>query len=151
MLPPKPDPEETTVEKAADLVSQCFTLKRYEAAPAITQVDGYVQSTSADDVDNPFGDITSIAKPRSSKILYTNTSRSADIPGYTGKRRSAASRPAHPEIPPATPSLDSEAHRILRKEMEVDLFGHQAPLSRMVTTVKPYNPFNKKQKETAGY
>ncbi|CAD7687017.1 unnamed protein product [Nyctereutes procyonoides] len=186
MLPPKPDPEETTVEKAADLVSQCFTLKRYEGAPAITQMvgglwdrfqtrsflapvkpvtfvspssrskyiplyTGYVQSTSADDVDNPFGDITSVAKPRSSKILYTNTSRSADIPGYTGKRRSAASRPAHPEIPPTTPSLDSEAHRILRKEMEVDLFGHQAPLSRMVTTVKPYNPFNKKQKETAGY
>ncbi|XP_025305104.1 spermatogenesis-associated protein 48 isoform X9 [Canis lupus familiaris] len=110
MLPPKPDPEETTVEKAADLVSQCFTLKRYEGALAITQMvgglwdrfqtrsflapvkpvtfvspssrskyiplyTGYVQSTSADDVDNPFGDITSIAKPRSSKILYTNTSR----------------------------------------------------------------------------
>ncbi|XP_077720350.1 protein SPMIP7 isoform X16 [Canis aureus] len=186
MLPPKPDPEETTVEKAPDLVSQCFTLKRYEGALAITQMvgglwdrfqtrsflapvkpvtfvspssrskyiplyTGYVQSTSADDVDNPFGDITSIAKPRSSKILYTNTSRSADIPGYTSKRRSAASRPAHPEILPTTPSTDSEAHRILRKEMEVDLFGHQAPLSRMVTTVKPYNPFNKKQKETAGY
>ncbi|XP_025305098.1 spermatogenesis-associated protein 48 isoform X4 [Canis lupus familiaris] len=172
MLPPKPDPEETTVEKAADLVSQCFTLKRYEGALAITQMVGglwdrfqtrsflapvkpvtfgYVQSTSADDVDNPFGDITSIAKPRSSKILYTNTSRSADIPGYTSKRRSVASRPAHPEILPTTPSTDSEAHRILRKEMEVDLFGHQAPLSRMVTTVKPYNPFNKKQKETAGY
>ncbi|KAB1253745.1 Spermatogenesis-associated protein 48 [Camelus dromedarius] len=38
MIPPKLDPEETTVEKAADLVSQCFTLKRYEPSPAITQV-----------------------------------------------------------------------------------------------------------------
>ncbi|VTJ88602.1 Hypothetical predicted protein, partial [Marmota monax] len=38
MLPPKLDPEITTVEKAADLISQCFTLKRYERVPAITQV-----------------------------------------------------------------------------------------------------------------
>ncbi|VCW77908.1 unnamed protein product, partial [Gulo gulo] len=40
MLPPKLNPEETTVEKAADLISQCFTLKRYEGAPAITQMVG---------------------------------------------------------------------------------------------------------------
>ncbi|XP_073741137.1 protein SPMIP7 isoform X2 [Callorhinus ursinus] len=186
MLPPKPDPEETTVEKAADLISQCFTLKRYEGAPSITQMvgglwdrfqtrsfltpvkpvtfvspssrskyiplyTGYVQSTNADDVDNPFGDITSVAKPRTSKMLYTNTSRSANIPGYTGKVHFAASHPANSDIPSTTPSPDSEVHRILRKEMEVDVFRHQAPLSRMVTTVKPYNPFNKKQQKTVGY
>lgn len=40
---------------------------------------------------------------------------------------------------------------VLREEMAVDLFRHQAPLSQMVTTVKPYNPFNKKEKETVGY
>lgn len=38
MLPPKLDPEETTVEKATDPVSHCFILKRYEGSPAITQV-----------------------------------------------------------------------------------------------------------------
>lgn len=38
MLPPKVDPEETTMERAADPISQCFTLKRYERLPAITQV-----------------------------------------------------------------------------------------------------------------
>jgi hypothetical protein len=38
MLPPKLDPEETTVEKAADLISPSFTLKRYKKVPAITQV-----------------------------------------------------------------------------------------------------------------
>lgn len=32
--------------------------------------------------------------------------------------------------------------------MIVDRFRHQAPLSRMVTTVRPYNPFNRKEKET---
>lgn len=109
MLPPKPDPEETSLEKAADLLSQCFTLNRYERAPAITQIigglwdrfqtrsfltpvkpinfvspssrskyiplyTGYVQSTDADDIDNPFGDLTSLAKPRSSKMLHTNPS-----------------------------------------------------------------------------
>ena len=38
MLPPKLGPEETTVEKAADPVAQCFTLRRYERVPAVTQV-----------------------------------------------------------------------------------------------------------------
>ncbi|XP_059028626.1 spermatogenesis-associated protein 48 [Mustela lutreola] len=186
MLPPKLDPEETTVEKAADLISQCFTLKRYEGTPAITQVvgglwdrfqtrsfstpvkpitfvspssrskyiplyTGYVQSTNADDVDDPFGDITSVTKPRSSKTLYTNTSRSANIPGYTGKVHFTARQPANSDIPSTAPSPDSEVHRILRKEMKVDVFRHQAPLSQMVTNVKPYNPFNKKQQETVGY
>nr|XP_014683890.2 spermatogenesis-associated protein 48 [Equus asinus] len=186
MLPPKLDPEETTVEKAADPVSQCFTLKRYKRTPAITQMvgglwdkfqtrsflapvkpvnfvspssrskyiplyTGYVQSTNADDIDNPYGDITSLAKPRSSKILYTNTSCSTNIPGYTGKVHFTATHPANSEIPSTTPSPDSEVHHVLRKEMEVDLFRHQAPLSRMVTTVKPYNPFNKKEKETVSY
>lgn len=45
MLPPKLDPEETTVEKAADPVSQCFTLKRYKRTPAITQVSEHPWAT----------------------------------------------------------------------------------------------------------
>ncbi|XP_008574413.1 PREDICTED: uncharacterized protein C7orf72 homolog [Galeopterus variegatus] len=186
MLPPKLDPEETTLEKAADLISQCFTQKRYEREPAVTQMvgglwdrfqtrsflapikpinfvspssrskyiplyTGHVQSTNADDVDNPCGDITSVATPRRSQPLYTSTSRAANIPGYTGKVHFTATHPANSNIPSTTPSPDSELHHILRKEMAVDLFRHQAPLSRMVTTVKPYNPFNKKEKETAGY
>lgn len=40
---------------------------------------------------------------------------------------------------------------VLQKEMAVDLFRHQAPLSRLVTTVRPYNPFSKKDKETIDY
>lgn len=40
---------------------------------------------------------------------------------------------------------------VLREEMAVDVFRRQAPLSRMVTTVRPCNPFNKKEKETVGY
>ncbi|KAM5203738.1 protein SPMIP7 isoform 1-T1 [Hipposideros larvatus] len=183
MLPPKPDPEETTLEKAADLLSQCFTLHRYERVPAITQMvgglwdrfqtrsfltpvkpinfvspssrskyiplyTGYVQSTDADDIDNPFGDLTSLAKPRSSTVLHTNPSRSANIPGYTGKVHFTATHPANSDHPATAPSPGSDVLGILRKEMAVDLFHHQAPLSRMVTTVKPYNPFNKKEKET---
>ncbi|KAJ1063272.1 hypothetical protein AB1E18_003531 [Capra hircus] len=186
MLPPKLEPEETTVEKAADPVSHCFTLKRYEGLPAITQMvgglwdrfqtrsflapvkpvnfvspssrskyiplyTGCVQSTNADDIDNPCGDITSLAKPRSSEIRYTNSSRSANIPGYTGKVHFTATHPANSDRPSATPSPDSEVHHVLRKGMAVDLFRHQGPLSQMVTTVTPYNPFNKKDKETISY
>lgn len=40
---------------------------------------------------------------------------------------------------------------VLLQEMRVDRFRHQAPLSRMVTTVKPYNPFNRKEEETLEY
>ena len=41
-------------------------------------------------------------------------------------------------------------HSVLGKEMAVDIFRHQGPLSQMVTTVKPHNPFEKKEKETVG-
>ncbi|XP_040820949.1 spermatogenesis-associated protein 48 isoform X1 [Ochotona curzoniae] len=186
MLPPKLDPRETTVEKAADPISQCFTLRRYRNAPALTQMvgglwdrfqtrsfvaplkpvsfvspssrskyiplyTGHVQSTNADDVDNPLGDITSLAKPRHSKPHYTSTGRAANIPGYTGKVHFTATHPANSNIPPTTPSPDSQLHCVLRKEMKVDLFRHQGPLSQMVTTVKPYNPFNRKQKHAISY
>uniref|UniRef100_UPI001A9E28F1 spermatogenesis-associated protein 48 n=1 Tax=Ictidomys tridecemlineatus TaxID=43179 RepID=UPI001A9E28F1 len=185
MLPPKLDPEITTVEKAADLISQCFTLKRYERVPAITQMvgglwdrfqtrsflapvkpvslvsyedtwiffsfhfnSGHVQTTNADDVDNPFGDTKSLAKPRCSRILYSTTSHAPNIPGYTGKVHFTATHPANSNISSTTPSPDSELQGVLRKEMKVDQFCHQAPLSRMVTTVKPYNPFNRIEKKT---
>ncbi|KAB1253744.1 Spermatogenesis-associated protein 48 [Camelus dromedarius] len=272
MIPPKLDPEETTVEKAADLVSQCFTLKRYEPSPAITQMvgglwdrfqtrsflapvkpvnfvspssrskyvplyTGCVQSTDADDLDNPWGDITSLAKPRSSEILRTTASRlvfqlslveqvlsyyvlsrlltpsEPRVPGEavccvpatalhicldmlvrfisqppTRQIRIFHRRPplqiqkcrvsdgvvlcrvprsppppadAHPgqrlleggrlgrEEAPGTLRLDEAP--VLRQATVVDVFRHQAPLSRMVTTVKPYNPFNKKENGTIGY
>uniref|UniRef100_A0A8D1C0Q6 Spermatogenesis associated 48 n=1 Tax=Sus scrofa TaxID=9823 RepID=A0A8D1C0Q6_PIG len=185
MLPPKVDPEETTVERAADPISQCFTLKRYERLPAITQMvgglwdrfqtrsflapvkpvnfvspssrskylplyTGCVQSTNAEDIDNPHGDTASLAGARSSEVLSANTSRSANIPGYTGKVHFTATHPANSNIPSTTPSPDSEVHRVLGKEMAVDVFRHQGPLSQMVTTVKPHNPFEKKEKETVG-
>ncbi|XP_006161868.1 spermatogenesis-associated protein 48 isoform X2 [Tupaia chinensis] len=186
MLPPKLDPEETTLEKAADLISQCFTLKRYEREPAITQMvgglwdrfqtrsflapikpinfvspssrskyiplyTGHVQSTNADDVDNPYGDITSLAKPRHARPHYTNTNRAANIPGYTGKVHFTATHPANSRVPSTSPSPDSELYSVLRREMKVDRFRHQAPLSRMVTTVKPCNPFAKTEKEVVDY
>ncbi|NP_001388478.1 spermatogenesis-associated protein 48 isoform b [Rattus norvegicus] len=172
ILSPKLDPEETTLEKAADHISQCFTLKRYERLPAITQMVGglwdrfqtrlfsapvkpinfgHVQSTNADDVDNPYGDIKSVASPRHSKLLYTDTSRSANIPGYTGKVHFTATHPTNSNIPPTMPLSDSEMNRLLLQEMRVDRFRHQGPLSQMVTTVKPYNPFNRKEKEALEY
>ncbi|XP_031194421.1 spermatogenesis-associated protein 48 isoform X2 [Mastomys coucha] len=172
ILSPKPEPEETTVEKAADCISQCFSLRRYERLPAITQMVGglwdrfqtrlfsapakpisfgHVQSTNADDVDNPYGDIKSVARPRHSKLLYTNTSRSGNIPGYTGKVHFTATHPTNSRIPSTMPSADSEMNRLLLQEMRVDRFRHQGPMSQMVTTVKPYNPFNRKEKETIDY
>ncbi|XP_004630584.1 spermatogenesis-associated protein 48 [Octodon degus] len=183
MLRPRLEPEETTVEKAADLVSQSCTLKRYQSVPAITQMvgglwdrfqtrsflapgkpitfvspssrsryiplySGHLQTTDADAVDDPCGDTTALAEPRQSKPLYTSPSRAANIPGYTGKVHFTGTQPANSNIPSTTPSPDSELHRTLQKEMAVDIFRHQGPLSRMVTTVRPYNPFNRKEKET---
>ncbi|XP_025778760.1 spermatogenesis-associated protein 48 [Puma concolor] len=217
MLPPKLDPEETTVEKAADPISQCFTRKRYEGVPAITQMVGGLwdrfqtrsflapikpvtlveqnetfggkQEASftlsggntagiltpsrgggskppRDPVSGPDlradGPIPRVriwtltlghtpASPPPLRHLPPPLPLSANIPGYTGKVHFTASHPANSDIPSTAPSPDSEVYRILRKEMAVDLFRHQAPLSRMVTTVKPYNPFNRKDKESVGY
>ncbi|XP_028381100.1 spermatogenesis-associated protein 48 [Phyllostomus discolor] len=186
MLPPRPGPGETTVERASDPVAQCFTLKRYERAPALTQVvgglwdrfqtrslsvpgkpvnfvspssrsryipcyTGHVQSTDADAVDNPCGDIASLAEPRRSRALCTNTSCSANIPGYTGKVHVTATHPANSDVLAASPSPDAAMHRVLREEWAGGLFRHRSPLSSMVTLVRPYNPFNRKGKKTASY
>ncbi|XP_054427287.1 protein SPMIP7 [Pteronotus mesoamericanus] len=187
MLPPRPGPEETAAESAADLVSQCFTLKRCERAPALTQMvgglwdrfqtrsfsapvkpvnfvspssrskyiplyTGCVQSADADAVDNPWADAACLGEPRRSSSRRSNTSRSANTPGYTGKVHVTATHPANPSVPAAAPSPDSAVHRIFQKELTGGRSRRQAPLSRMVTTVRPYNPFNRKEKEaTAGY
>ncbi|KAM6178291.1 protein SPMIP7 [Rhynchocyon petersi] len=186
MLPPKLDPEESTVEKAADVISQSFTLKRYETLPAVTQMvgglwdrfqtrsflaplkpiyfmspssrskyiplyTGYVESTNTDDIDNPFGDLTSLAKPRNSKPLYTITSRSTNIPGYTGNVHFTATHQENTNTPVTSSWPDSEVHRMFWKDMNVGFFNHKAPLSKMVTNVKPCNPFNKKENETIYY
>uniref|UniRef100_H0W262 Spermatogenesis associated 48 n=1 Tax=Cavia porcellus TaxID=10141 RepID=H0W262_CAVPO len=109
---------------------------------------GHLPAADSDALDDPCGDIMALPQPRRSKPLYTNTSRAANIPGYTGKVHFMATQPANSNIPSTSPSPNSELHRTLQKEMRVDLFRHQGPLSRMVTTVRPYNPFNRKEKET---
>ncbi|XP_055277651.1 spermatogenesis-associated protein 48 [Moschus berezovskii] len=235
MLPPKLDPEETTVEKAADPVSHCFTMKRCEGLPAITQMVGGLwdrfqtrsflapvkpvnllkvcgnPASNQDlgtgvDEEKEAGDpslsetrprqrglqglslcaglrVSKQSQRRRSEALSTRhplhcpalcclpvachcmcarsetegfdssscSQCSANIPGYTGKVHFTATHPANSDRPSTTPSPDSEVHQVLRKGMAVDLFRHQGPLSRMVTTVKPYNPFNKKDKETISY
>ncbi|EPY85517.1 hypothetical protein CB1_000372008 [Camelus ferus] len=98
--------------------------------------------------------------------MSRRSSSSAHMPGYAGKVHFAATHPANSDIPSTTPSPDSEVQSsfctiirtrnrghetVLRQATVVDVFRHQAPLSRMVTTVKPYNPFNKKENGTVGY
>ncbi|XP_027692941.1 spermatogenesis-associated protein 48 [Vombatus ursinus] len=183
MYPPKLDPPLTTFEKKADPVSQCFTLKRYEWVPSISQFvgglwdrfqtrsftspqrpinyvspssrtqyiplyTGYVESSNPDDRDDPDGDLTSLGKPRTSRILYTPTSRTANIPGYIGKVHFTATHPANSDIPPTTPATSSAARRTLWESKEVPNYRHMGPLSKMVTLVDPCNSFNGMVKQT---
>ncbi|XP_036595606.1 spermatogenesis-associated protein 48 [Trichosurus vulpecula] len=103
---------------------------------------GYVESSNPDDRDDPDGDLTSLGKPRNSKMLYTHTGRNANIPGYAGKVHFTATHPANSDIPPTTPSTSSAVRRTLWESKEVPNYRHMGPLSKMVTLVQPYNSFN---------
>ncbi|XP_038616525.1 spermatogenesis-associated protein 48 isoform X2 [Tachyglossus aculeatus] len=146
ILLPKLTPPVSTVEKKADPVSQCFTLRRYEQMPEISQIvgglwdrfqtrrftsaakpinfvspssrtqyiplyTGCIESMSADDIDNPYGDISSLGKPRSSKPRFTTTSYTPHIPGYMGKVHFTATHPENSNLPSTTPSTIPERHQ----------------------------------------
>ncbi|XP_043835772.1 LOW QUALITY PROTEIN: spermatogenesis-associated protein 48 [Dromiciops gliroides] len=148
IYPPKIDPPLTTFEKKADQVSPCFTLKRYECTPSISQLvgglwdrfqtrsftspkrpinfvspssrtqyiplyTGYVEALDPDDRDDPDGDLTSLGKARTSRILYTPTSHSTNIPKYAGKVHFTATHPANSDVPRTTPATSSAVRRII--------------------------------------
>ncbi|XP_053477103.1 spermatogenesis-associated protein 48 isoform X5 [Ictalurus furcatus] len=109
------------LEKMADPVSQRFTLKRYHSRPELWQTIGphwnRHQIRASYNVKKPF-------------------SFRPTIPGYTGK--ALHDRPH--TVATSQPS-SMLTHQTTGSSSTPSSYGRQAPLSRMLITVKPGNPF----------
>ncbi|XP_032239553.1 spermatogenesis-associated protein 48 [Nematostella vectensis] len=180
-LPPALDPPSTTLEFRPDMVSQKFSLKRYDARPAkwqelgcrphswdytqsrnghyiykkvdfcspskkVGHIPGYTGCTSGygerDYPGKPFGAITLV---RSGKPRYTDTARKGNIPGYTGCVLFTNHHPSHSKEPQPKVPTTARVHRTLQVPTPVNLspFNRTSAMSKMVTLVHPFNPYNK--------
>ncbi|KAM3606936.1 uncharacterized protein V6R79_025974 [Siganus canaliculatus] len=163
-LPRRLKASDTTLEKMADPVTQRPSWRRYGGRPQrwqsvgaewnrqqlrsrndarkpisfcsgcprsgqIPLYSGTVGSENMDNIDNVEMDFHPLTLKRSVVPSYTLTARRTTIPGYTGRAASALS---------AVPAVCSAAHC---GEPKSPTFGHTAPLSRMVTSATPFNPF----------
>ncbi|XP_042358553.1 spermatogenesis-associated protein 48 [Plectropomus leopardus] len=170
-LPRRLKAPETTLEKMADPVSERPSSRRYSSRPQLWQSIGAEWSRQQlrrrSDAKKPVSFCSGC--PRSGQIpLYTGTigsenmdnidnidevflpltlrrsvvvptARRTTIPGYTGR---AAYANCAADAAVSVPAVSSPARFSgLIKESGSPTFGHAAPLSRMLTTVTPCNPF----------
>nr|XP_046258507.1 spermatogenesis-associated protein 48 [Scatophagus argus] len=162
---------QTPREKMADPVSECPSSRRYSSGPQLWQsvgaewnrqqlrlrndakkpvsfcsgcprsgqiplYTGTVGSENMDNIDNMDEDFHPLTLKRSIIPPYTSTACRPTIPGYTGKAVYASS--AAGAVVSVSSTADSSG---TIKETPGATFGRAAPLSRMVTTVTPRNPF----------
>ncbi|KTF76209.1 hypothetical protein cypCar_00039451 [Cyprinus carpio] len=146
----------------ADPVSQRFVLKRYHSRPELWQhqsmskirpytfiladicdltvlYSGTVGSENMDSVDVPGEDFVPLTLLRTTIPPHTPASYRTTIPGYTGKARfdrpwtSGVGLPSLPYTPQTAGSRSGTWSTLD--------YGHKAPLSGMITTVPPGNPY----------
>ncbi|XP_026165568.1 spermatogenesis-associated protein 48 [Mastacembelus armatus] len=164
-LPRRLKAPETTPEKLADPVSERPSSRRYNSQPQLWQcigaewsrqqlrsrIDakkpilfcsgcprsgqiplytGTIGSENMDNIDNPGEDFHPLTLKRNVMPPYTPTSHRPTIPGYTGKAVYLTSAASSPEC---ISRVFGESGRVVA--------GHVTPLSRMVTTTHPSNPF----------
>lgn len=113
-------------------------------------IPGYGGSVGAynfQDLDNPDAPYRPFTTLRVQKPRPSNASGKPNIPGYTGRVHWTASHSANQLNPIHS---RSESALVFRQVSELPLatpYHKQGPLSKMVTTVPPQNPFNKVEKE----
>ncbi|XP_068574868.1 protein SPMIP7 [Cebidichthys violaceus] len=166
-LPRRLKAPDTTLEKMADPVSELTSSRRYGSRPQLWQsigvewgrqqlrsrndarkpisfcsgcprsgqiplYTGTIGSENMQNIDDMDGDFHPLTLKRSIVPSYVPTARRTTIPGYTGK---AAYANSAADAAVSVPAVSSPAGS------SGPAFGHAAPLSRMVTTVTPCNPF----------
>ncbi|XP_059373937.1 spermatogenesis-associated protein 48-like [Carassius carassius] len=100
---------------------------------------GMVGSENMDSVDVPGEDFIPLTVLRTTIPPHTPASYRTTIPGYTGKARFDRPRTSGVSLP-SLPYTQQTAGRRSGTWSTLD-FGHKAPLSGMITTVPPGNPF----------
>ncbi|KAM9307683.1 protein SPMIP7 [Gastrophryne carolinensis] len=108
---------------------------------------GYIGSVNTEDIDNPKEVFTPFTKVRTEKPRYTNTAHTPNIPGYTGRVHWIAIHPANSNLSSPPFDADTKMNGLLSESRSGSAKKRQGPLSRMVTTVSPCNPYNKVERE----
>ncbi|KAM5158268.1 protein SPMIP7 [Mantella aurantiaca] len=107
---------------------------------------GFTGSVNTEDIDNPGGVFTPFTKVRTLQPRYTNTAHTPNIPGYTGRVHWIAIHPANSNLPSPPSYTDKKMNGSLIGSRTGSAYKHQGPLSKMITTVSPCNPYNKLEK-----
>ncbi|XP_073405952.1 protein SPMIP7 isoform X2 [Dendrobates tinctorius] len=145
-LPAKVQPPDTTLEKMPDSISHRFSVKRYESQPAVWQVAGEMWDRFQTRM------FLGHKKPLAFISPYP---RMEHIPGYCGF--TGSTNPEDIDNPDASfthfttmrtvqPQYTDTAQFLTGRRAGTS-FKLQGPISRMVTTVSPRNPFNKVEKD----
>ncbi|XP_049456440.1 spermatogenesis-associated protein 48 [Epinephelus fuscoguttatus] len=117
-------------------ISFCSGCPRSGQIPLYT---GTIGSENMDNIDNMDEDFHPLTLRRSVVPQYVSTARRTTIPGCTGRAAYANCAADAAVSVPAVSSAARSSGTI--KDSGGPTFGHAAPLSRMVTTVNPCNPF----------
>ncbi|XP_078145036.1 protein SPMIP7 [Centroberyx gerrardi] len=117
-------------------VSFCSRCSRSGQIPLYS---GTIGSENMDNIDNMDEDFHPLTLLRNTIPPYTPTARRTTIPGYTGK---AAYANSAADAAVCIPALSSPARSSgTNRGSGSGVSGRAAPLSRMVTTAAPWNPF----------
>ncbi|XP_071378678.1 protein SPMIP7 [Centroberyx affinis] len=117
-------------------VSFCSRCSRSGQIPLYS---GTIGSENMDNIDNMDEDFHPLTLLRNTIPPYTPTARRTTIPGYTGK---AAYANSAADAAVSIPALSIPAHSSgTNRGSGSGVSGRAAPLSRMVTTAAPWNPF----------
>ncbi|XP_018413550.1 PREDICTED: uncharacterized protein C7orf72 homolog [Nanorana parkeri] len=114
--------------------------------PRMDHIPGYcgiTGSVNSEDIDNPPAVFAPFTKVRTLQPRYTNTAHTPNIPGYTGRVHWIAIHPANSNLPSPPSSADKKMNGSLVGSGTDSPYKHQGPLSKMITTVLPCNPYNK--------
>ncbi|XP_078610523.1 protein SPMIP7-like isoform X1 [Branchiostoma floridae x Branchiostoma japonicum] len=101
------------------------------------------------DKDYPDTGYQPITVLRLSKPRYTDTAHRPNIPGYAGCVHWLATHPAHAPPKQGKPEMPTTAreHRRMPYSPNDSEHKHMSTMSNMVTTVPPFNPFNKVERQ----
>ncbi|KAI0208674.1 Spermatogenesis-associated protein 48 [Lamellibrachia satsuma] len=120
-------------------------------ARQIPLYSGCIGGGNLEDIDNCGEGFTPYTVKRQPMPWPTDTAHRPNIPKYTGctlyrSKTSLNLDPAHSHDSPLGMATTAETHKLTRAEHITPGFMHEGPMSKMVTTVPPYNPFNKLRK-----
>ncbi|XP_069768131.1 protein SPMIP7 isoform X5 [Narcine bancroftii] len=120
--------------------------------PRIHQIplySGSIGGNNLEDVDNPYTEFIPFTILRSKEPRQTDANYCSEIPGYTGKWQWTGSESNKSNISRMSCAPPEQVQRIPPGTEKQTNNRHQSPLSKMVTTTPPYNPFNSKTSKLA--